>query len=68
MYVTSYYFNFKTKQKNYFKLSILLINFKHNKKKILQVFTPDTFLGGKIDFLLQKLVHEGGELILSCLH
>ena len=62
MYLTSYYFNFKTKQKNYFKLSILLINFKHNENKILQVFTPDIFLGGKIDFLLQKLVHVGRNL------
>ena len=48
------------------------MNFKHtqthNENKILQVFTPDTFLGGKINFLLQKLVHVGGELILSCIH
>ena len=30
--------------------------------QVLQVFTSETFLGGQIDFLLQKLVHVGGEV------
>ena len=61
----SYYFNSKTKQKNYFKLSTLFINLNTMKTKflqVLQVFTSETFLGGQIDFLLQKLVHVGGEV------
>ena len=62
MHVISYYFNSKTKQKNYFKLSTLLINLNTMKTKFVQVFTSETFLGGKIDFLLQKLVHVGGKV------
>ena len=54
MHVISYYLISKTKQKNYFKLSTLLINLNTSKTKFLQVFTSETFLGGKIDFLLQK--------------
>ena len=62
MHVISYYLNSKTRQKIYFKLSTLLINLNTLKTKFLQVFTSETFLGGKIDFLLQKLVHVGGEV------
>ena len=38
---------------------------KYNEKKLLQVFTSETFLCGKIDFLLQMLVHVGGEVETS---
>ena len=59
MHVISYYLNSKTKQKNYFKLSTLLFNLNTIKTKFS---SSETFLGGKIDFLLQKLVHVGGEV------
>ena len=65
MHVISYYFNSKTKQKNLFQIINTFNQLKHNENKILQVFTSETFLGWKIDFLFQKLVHVGGEVEIS---
>ena len=53
------------KENKIFQIFNTFNQLKYNEKKLLQVFTSETFLCGKIDFLLQMLVHVGGEVETS---
>ena len=55
----------KKKTKKIFQIFNTFNQLKYNEKKLLQVFISETFLCGKIDFLLQMLVHVGGEVETS---